>query len=440
MQAFRAIFRHPGTVRMTAAALVGRFPMAMLGLAMTLLVVSETGSYGQAGAVAASITLAGAIGGPLGARLADRFGQHRVIPPLIGVHIVAVSLLTVAVMAGTALLLWLLLGVIAGLSGPNLGAMVRTRWAGIADGPDELTSAFALESTLDEVAFVVGPPLATALAVAIAPWSAIVAGLLMAGSGALALAAQRSTEPAPAERTGPAGPGIWRSGTLQVLTLLMLLMGGIFGALEVSTVAFAEESGAVWATGWLLGVFALASGLTGLYLGARPGGWPLSTQIVTGTATLAVATAVLPVINGLVGYAAGMFAAGLGVSAVMIGSMQVIERSLPRARLTEALALAISGVLVGSAAAVALAGALIDVGGSSAGLAVGSVAALAGLAVAIAARRSLTRPSLTRVEAIEPPDLDQAEGSPAAEAGSTSLTGAPAGPQALSGDGTAPPG
>ena len=115
-------------------------------------------------------------------------------------------------------------------------------------------------------------------------------------------------------------------------------------------------------------------------------------------------------------------------------------RSLPRARLTEALALAISGVLVGSAAAVALAGALIDVGGSSAGLAVGSVAALAGLAVAIAARPSLTRPSLTRVEAIEPPDLDQAEGSPAAEAGSTSLTGAPAGPQALSGDGTAPPG
>ena len=440
MQAFRAIFRHPGTVRMTAAALVGRFPMAMLGLAMTLLVVSETGSYGQAGAVAASITLAGAIGGPLGARLADRFGQHRVIPPLIGVHIVAVSLLTVAVMAGTALLLWLLLGVIAGLSGPNLGAMVRTRWAGIADGPDELTSAFALESTLDEVAFVVGPPLATALAVAIAPWSAIVAGLLMAGSGALALAAQRSTEPAPAERTGPAGPGIWRSGTLQVLTLLMLLMGGIFGALEVSTVAFAEESGAIWATGWLLGIFALASGLTGLYLGARPGGWPLSTQIVAGTATLAVATAVLPVINGPVWYAAGMFAAGLGVSAVMIGSMQVIERSLPRARLTEALALAISGVLVGSAAAVALAGALIDVGDSSAGLAVGSVAALAGLAVAIAARPSLTRPSLTRVEAMEPPDLDQAEGSPAAEAGSTSLTGAPAGPPALSGDGTAPPG
>ena len=39
MQAFRAIFAHPGTKSMTTAALVGRFPMAMLGLAVTLLVV-----------------------------------------------------------------------------------------------------------------------------------------------------------------------------------------------------------------------------------------------------------------------------------------------------------------------------------------------------------------------------------------------------------------
>ena len=270
-------------------------------------------------------------------------------------HILAVAGLTVAVMAGTPMGLWLVLGMVAGLSGPNLGAMVRTRWAGVADGPDELTSAFALESTLDEVAFVLGPPLATALAVAIAPWSAIVhgtaaGGIRGTGPGRPALHRARSRH----ARTGMHGPAVWRSGILQVLTLLMVLMGAIFGALEVSTVAFAQESDAVWATGWLLGVFALASGLTGLYLGARPGGWPLSAQVLIGTATLALATAAIPFIDGLAWYAAGMFAAGLGVSAVMIGAMQIIERSLPRTRLTEALALAISGVLIGSAGAVAL--------------------------------------------------------------------------------------
>ena len=410
MQAFRAIFAHPGTKSMTTAALVGRFPMAMLGLAVTLLVVTETGSYALAGAVAASITLAGAVGGPLGARLADRFGQHRVIPPLLGVHTLAVAGLTVAVLSGTPVPLWLLLGMVAGLSGPNLGAMVRTRWAGIAANPRELGSAFALESTLDEVAFVVGPPLATGLAVVVAPWSGVAAAMLLAASGGLWLAAQRRTEPTPSQAPASAGPSIWRSGTLQVLTLLMILMGAIFGALEVATVAFAEEQGTIGSAGLLLGTFALGSGLTGLLLGARPGTWRLTYQLVFGTITLAASAAVLPFIDSIPVYAGGMFAAGLGVSAVMIGSLQIIERSMPRSRLTESLALSVSGLLIGSAAAIALAGGAIDAASSSAGMAVGSVAAVLGVAIAL-----LARPHLLRAEALpDSGDDDPLRGSAAA--------------------------
>ena len=422
MQAFRAIFAHPGTKSMTTAALVGRFPMAMLGLAVTLLVVTETGSYAIAGVVAASLTLAGAVGGPLGARLADRYGQHRVIPPLLGVHILAVAGLTVAVLAGTPMPLWLLLGMIAGLTGPNLGAMVRTRWAAIAANPRELGSAFALESTLDEVAFVVGPPLATGLAVAVAPWSAVASAMLLAASGGLWMAAQRRTEPTPSQTPASAGPSIWRSGTLQVLTLLMLLMGAIFGALEVATVAFAEEQGTIGSAGLLLGSFALASGLTGFYLGARPGTWLLTTQLLFGALMLAASAAVLPLINSVAVYAAGMFAAGLGVSAVMIASTQIIERSMPRSRLTESLALSVSGLLVGSAAAIAVAGSVIDLAGSSGGMAVGSVAAVVGVAIAL-----LARPHLIRAETLP----DAGDGAP--------LRGAEAAGRVESAAGTTPP-
>jgi len=422
MQAFRAIFAHPGTKSMTTAALVGRFPMAMLGLAVTLLVVTETGSYAIAGVVAASLTLAGAVGGPLGARLADRYGQHRVIPPLLGVHILAVAGLTVAVLAGTPMPLWLLLGMIAGLTGPNLGAMVRTRWAAIAANPRELGSAFALESTLDEVAFVVGPPLATGLAVAVAPWSAVASAMLLAASGGLWMAAQRRTEPTPSQTPASAGPAIWRSGTLQVLTLLMLLMGAIFGALEVATVAFAEEQGTIGSAGLLLGSFALASGLTGFYLGARPGTWLLTTQLLFGALMLAASAAVLPFINSVAVFAAGMFAAGLGVSAVMIASTQIIERSMPRSRLTESLALSVSGLLVGSAAAIAVAGSVIDLAGSSGGMAVGSVAAVVGVAIAL-----LARPHLIRAETLP----DSGDGAP--------LRGSAAAGRVESAAGTTPP-
>ena len=57
MLAFRRIFRHRGAPAMTSAAFVGRLPMAMFGLAVTLLVVGETGSYATAGAVGAAVTL-----------------------------------------------------------------------------------------------------------------------------------------------------------------------------------------------------------------------------------------------------------------------------------------------------------------------------------------------------------------------------------------------
>ena len=193
--------------------------------------------------------------------------------------------------------------------------MVRTRWAGVARGPDELSSAFALESTLDEVAFVLGPPLATALAVAVAPWSAIVTGLLLAASGALALAAQRSTEPDPPREPRCTAPAVWRSGTLQVLTLLMVLMGAIFGALEVSTVAFRAGGRRCGPLGGSWACSPCPADLTGLYLGARPGGWPLSGQVLVGHRDASpAATAAIPFIDGLGWYAAGMFAAGLGVS------------------------------------------------------------------------------------------------------------------------------
>lgn len=391
MRAFRVILSHPGAVAMSTAAFVGRFPMAMLGLALTLLVVGRTGSYASAGAVAASVTVAAAVGGPIGARLADRHGQHRVLPALILLHVTAVTALTVAVLAGTPTPLWLALGTVAGLTGPNLGAMVRARWAGLARTPDELTSAFALESTLDEVAFVVGPPLATALAVSVAPWSAIAAAMLLALSGALALAAQRGTQPPPIARAEHAGPSLLRSATLRILTVLLMLMGAVFGAIEVATVAYAEERGAVAATGWLLGLFALSSGLTGLYLGARPGRWSLTAQLLVGTAALTVAAASLPLLDTVAVYAVGMFASGLGVSAVLIGSLQIIQRAVPRSRLTESLAVAIAGIQVGFAAAAATAGWLIDRGGSGWGLSVGSAAAAAGLLLALAARRSLAR-------------------------------------------------
>src|SRR5260370_31106381 len=79
---FSAVLARPGALRFSAAGFVGRMPMSMFGLGTVLLVASVTGRYGLAGTVAAVGSVGYALCAPQAARLADRFGQRRVLRPL----------------------------------------------------------------------------------------------------------------------------------------------------------------------------------------------------------------------------------------------------------------------------------------------------------------------------------------------------------------------
>src|SRR5215211_263261 len=73
------VLRTPHALPMVLAAFVGRLPLSMVGLGSVLLIASETGSYGLGGAVAAAGAVTTALSGPLIGRLADTFGQRRVL-------------------------------------------------------------------------------------------------------------------------------------------------------------------------------------------------------------------------------------------------------------------------------------------------------------------------------------------------------------------------
>ncbi|MFD0471853.1 hypothetical protein ACFQ0B_28720 [Nonomuraea thailandensis] len=77
---YRGLFERPGTKAFVLAGLVGRMPMSMLGIGVILLITALTDNYATAGAVGAVSNLAFAAAAPLSGRLADRFGQGRVIP------------------------------------------------------------------------------------------------------------------------------------------------------------------------------------------------------------------------------------------------------------------------------------------------------------------------------------------------------------------------
>ena len=76
------------------------------------------------------------------------------------------------------------------------GELVPASWAEALEDPARRQTAFALEAVVDEVVFVVGPPLVTLLATLIAPSVGFLTGIVLGSAGGLWLAGQRSTEPA----------------------------------------------------------------------------------------------------------------------------------------------------------------------------------------------------------------------------------------------------
>src|ERR1700751_2965593 len=98
---YRTLLRAPGAAAFFLTAAVGRVGIAMTSLGIVWLVHTQTSSYATAGLVTGGSQVAEAVAGPQLARLIDRFGQSRVLPPALLAHAVAVATLWALVAAGT---------------------------------------------------------------------------------------------------------------------------------------------------------------------------------------------------------------------------------------------------------------------------------------------------------------------------------------------------
>jgi MFS family permease len=366
LSAYAQILRRPGAFAMSTTGFLARMPMSMIGLGEVLLVSSQTGSYALAGALSATGALANAVFGPMFGRAIDRLGQSRVLPLLVTGHVAFLLAFVLLVRADAPT--WSLFAsvILSGGMFPNLGAMTRARWAFLLAGePPALRTAFAYESVLDEVIFVLGPPLATVLAVAVVDWGALAAvGVLLVVGTTLFLRNKTTEPPAGGSTHRGAGSALRYPGILAV-ALTFVFLGALFGSFEVVTVAFADEYGIRGWTGLLLGLYALASGVSGITLGALHLRAPLQRQLLWSAAFMAVATIGFPFITSPWLLGVQCLLAGLAVSPVLISGFALVERLIPNARMTEGLVWVNTGLGVGLAAAAALSGWVIDRSGAS---------------------------------------------------------------------------
>ena len=387
-----SVLRVPGAARFSVTGFVGRFQMSMIGLGAVLLLQHERGSYAIAGAVSAIYALSMAVISPQVSRLIDAWGQRKVVPIQLFVHLPAMAVLIVLAMNDTPEWSLFALAFVAGASQPNIGPLVRARWSKLLTGTGSLRTAFAWESLLDEVIFIAGPPLATVLALSLFPSAALVVATVLLAFGTMLFLAQRGTEPPPSGATQHRGqrPAIALPGVAAV-ALVYVLIGGVFGAWEVTTVAFAQQQGHAGAAGVLLAVYSLGSLCGGLVFGALTLRASMLRQFLFVLALMAVVTLPLPLLGNVWLLGLGALVAGIAVAPVLISGMSLIERIVPMSRLTESMSWPSAGLAVGLAVASPLAGVIVDAHSASTAYWITSGCAVGAAVVGFALLGSLRR-------------------------------------------------
>ena len=384
---YRRILALPGAAAFSAAAFVCRTPISMVALATVLLVEARTGSYAVAGAVSATAGVAGGVGAAVQGRLADRFGQHRVLPAAALVFGSGLLLLAWSTWAGYVVPGAYAGAALAGSGLPQAGSMVRARWRHVLQGGGSLQTAFAFEAVVDEVIFILGPVVVVALATGWHPVAALAVPGVLGVTGAFLLAVQRRTEP-PLQlvdrKAGPRLPLGW-AGLLPIV-VATLGLGTIFGATDVVTVAFTDELGEPQAAALLLAFWAVGSLVAGTVVGSFGAGWRPLPMFRLASLALGLSFVPMLVVQDVWPAALILLVSGVAISPSLVGSMSLVERVVPGARLTEGIGWTTTGLTLGVALGAAVSGAVVDDHGASAGFLIPLAAGLLAAAAALLAR------------------------------------------------------
>ncbi|WP_250309923.1 MFS transporter [Gardnerella sp. Marseille-Q2328] len=196
---YKRLFSLNGAKSFCVAGAIARLPMSMIALGIVLALNHLYNNWTIAGAMSASYVLAQAAVTPVYAKLFDRFGQRKVGVIALTAQVVAMISFAFAALFRVPLALLFVLAIVMGVTQFAFGALVRTRWAYSlrAESDDSLLNvAYALESGIDEIVFILGPILAAWLATSVHPVSQLFVPVLASGLGGAWFFSLRNTQPA----------------------------------------------------------------------------------------------------------------------------------------------------------------------------------------------------------------------------------------------------
>ena len=419
-----------------AVALAARAPYAMIPLGALTAFTASTGSVATGGLATGLVSVASAVAGPLIGRTADRWGRRRVLGLLTPLNALFLALLLVAALAawdGPAL--WAACLAAGGTTIP-VGSFARVHWVEVTENSHDLSTALSYESTVDELSFVLGPALVGIAASTVLPAAPLalaallvtVAGIPFALSGggttaaeepARQLAGQVGAAPSdgarartltgdipaigavpsaapfaehPERPAAPTPPPILHvMRRVLPMIIVMLCIGGFFGAVQAGTTERAVLAGAEGAAGLVYALMGIGSAATALLVVLLPQSVSLALRVLIGGTGMAGLISLTTAVADLGSTSLLLLVAGLFIGPTMVTAFTLTDQRTPPGGTGVAMTSMQSSVILGQATGATLGGALAASspdGAFALATGVGVVIALVGLQAILRRRRT----------------------------------------------------
>ncbi|MGW2226336.1 MFS transporter [Streptomyces formicae] len=392
LDAYRKVIGMTGAL-LPVVSFLGRLPVAMIQFGSVLLVTETSGSLATGGIVACALALGQVGAGPFVGRLADRRGQRRVVLVCSLGNAVAIAAYTLGALADLPTPALVALGVLAGATIPGIGPLARARVVPLVrarGGDDRIAgTVLSLESTMDELSFVLGPALVGLASVAGHPAYAFGAAALLVALCGTAFALHptgrtaRTADGGPARARGPR-PRLPRS--VYVVRIGLVFLGVLLGACGAGITALTQELGQPGQAGLVYAAMGVMSAVVGLSMAALPERFGLLARWRVATAAAALLSLPLVWTDSLMGLYVVVTFFGAIYAPNLITGFALTERAVPPQRLAEGMTFAASAFVGGQAVTLAVAGRIAESHGAGAAFALGSAAAAVAFVIALVAR------------------------------------------------------
>jgi len=262
MKRYAELFRIPNVWVLTLACFPARIAYGMVALAIFFKVEQATDSISFAGLAIGLNAAAGALTAGIRGSIMDKYGQTwplRIMVP-------GYAAMAFALNAMDSKVMMLTLAFVMGLSAPPINLSVRPLWKIIV--PDGyLRTAYAMDTAIMSAAGVVGPVVATSLALSSHPSLPLnlVGVLMLLGGGALALT-KVSRGWIPEKKSADYQP-LWRHKPLQLLMIEGCFLGFGWGVFDVAVPAFTTIEKVPYLTAWIFTAMGVTNILGGLLAG-----------------------------------------------------------------------------------------------------------------------------------------------------------------------------